>query len=372
MGFVTPNGAGGARVPLLEDLPAPAGKAVLLRATFNRTLSADPAQPLARRRAEGLAATLQWLVSNGARITACGSPEDAEGVETPAQLEQVRAAVEAVSSSTLPDSVAFAPAPEEPGAVERLVRENDLFVNDSLQDSFLPMPSLTLPATRLPSAVGRTFQHDLEILDRLLTEPARPFVAIVGGERSVDRLRGLEGLVLRADTVLLGGALALPMLQALGRQRADASTDALLWRCRNILGLSRRVRHEIVLPSDLVWRRPDGSTRVTAATACGGTEVVDIGPLTGVRFSEVVEAAGTVVWAGALGCVEEPSFARGTVRLAASLPGDALVVLGGDALANLLAAEGALTPSVGMLSATDAAIELLKNGDLPALAALRR
>jgi phosphoglycerate kinase len=372
MSSVVPEGGPWERAPTLEDLPDPGGKAVLIRATFDRPLSADAGQPLARRRADGLADTVTWLASKAAHVTVCGSPHDSEGSLSPSQLQGVRHAVEAVSSSPLADSVAFTSSYEDPLDVERLVDANDLFVNDSLQDSLLPMPSLTIPARRLPSAVGRTLQRDLEILERLLVQPARPFVAICGGERSIDRLRGLQGLVLRADTVLLGGALALPMLQALGRQSSEGATEAFLWQCRNVLGLSRRVRHEIVLPSDLVWRRPDGSTLVTPATERGGVDVVDVGPRTRVRFAEAVEAAGTVVWAGALGQVEAPDFACGTVLVAESLPGRSLVVLGGDALVNRLAAEGKLTPSMTMLSATDAAIELLKNGDLPALAALRR
>lgn len=368
----------GQRIPVLEDLPDLDGKRVLVRATFDRPLSADRGQPLALRRAQGLAETLEWLHAKGAAgITVCGNLEasDAgdEAVRLDDELDRARQIVGAVSAAgAVADSVAFALAPERPDDVGRLVEHHDLFVNDTLQDSFLPLPSLTLPPSSLPSAAGRTLQRDLEVLENFMVEPCRPFVAVLGGERSFDRLHGLTGLVLRADIVLLGGALALPMLQALGRQPADGSTEAFLWECRNILGISRRVHHRITLPDDLVWRLPDGTVRVSEADAHGRGEVADIGPLTRIRFAEMVAQAGRTLWAGALGMVEQEGFATGTEALASSALGKAPVVYGGDALVTALAAARLLPEPAEMISATDAAVELLKDGDLPALAALRQ
>lgn len=370
MGYVTDRGAEERRVPVLEDLPDPGGKSVLVRATFNRPLAADPAQPLAELRARGLGATIEWLHKAGAQVTLCGDTGEVDGARR--RLTQLRHALRgAFSSPEVAEAVSFRSASEGVPAVGRLLAGHDLFVNDSLQDSFLPLPSLMVPPTRVPSAAGRTLEHDLAVFDKLLADPPRPFVVILGGERSFDRLHGLEGLVLRADTVLLGGALALPMLQALGSQPADGATASFLWSCRHIIGLSQRVRHRLNLPLDLVWRAPDGSSEVTAASSRGSGEVADVGPLTRIRFAEEVQGAGSILWAGALGIVEEQVFASGTHAVAASLPSDGAVVIGGDALAASLAAAGLLSESADMLSATDAAVELLKNGDLPALSALR-
>lgn len=376
MGMTAPTATGpllgGQRVPVLEDLPGPGGKRVLVRATFDRPLSADPAQPLALRRARGLFATVDWLRARGARVTVCGNFGEWTEADDSHLLGEVRRVVEALGPAAgAPGSVEFSLAPEDPGEIDRLVERHDLFVNDTLQDSFLPLPSLTGPPTRLPSAAGRTLQEDLEIMEALMVEPARPFVAVLGGERSFDRLHGLTGLVLRADVVLLGGALALPMLRAVGRLPHDESTSAFSWECRNIIGISRRVRHEIRLPDDLVWRQPDGSLRVTAADVPGGDEVVDIGPVTRVRFAEGLAQAGCTLWAGSLGMVENPESAAGTEELARSVPAGASIVYGGDALVTSLAAANLLQVGARMLSATDAAVALLKDGDLPALAALR-
>ncbi len=355
-------------VPWLEDLPDPTGRAVLVRATLDRPLSGDPAEPLATHRAGCLAATVGWLLGHGARVTVCG---DLDGGSE--QQEQTLATVQAMlrpTAARLRQVIAVRAVSEDEASVAELVAGHDLFVNDTLQDSLLPLPSLTVPPRRLPSAAGRSLQHDLEALE-CLAEPPRPFVAVLGGDDRTARLRGLEGLILRADTVLLGGALARPVLQAIGELAAATPTAPLLQECRAVVGLSRRIRHGLVLPIDLVWESQDGSTLVTDALGTEGGRVVDIGPRTRVRFAEAIEGSRTVLWAGALGRVEEPAGAAGSLAVAAALRNEPTTVLGGDALVRVLHGAGRLPPSAAVLSATDAAIEWLKNGDLPALAALR-
>lgn len=371
MGFVTgPDHGEG--VPVLEDLPDPSGRGVLVRATLDRSMAADPARPLALRRAQGLADTVDWLLERGARVTVCGDTGAPDAAAEVSRVAAVRRAIEVVSSEAkASDALEVRAVREDEANVRRLVAGHDLFVNDTLQDSYLPMPSLTVPGSLLPSAVGRTFQHDLAVLDGILFDPPRPLVAVLGGERSFDRLHGMRGLVLRADLVLLGGGLSLPMLQALGRHPAPGESGDLLDECRAVAGLSRRVHHAVLLPRDLVWRRPDGAVEVAPAGVPGEGEVVDVGPATRLRFAEVVRSAGSVLWAGALGRVEEPELAQGTRVVAASLPDSVPVVLGGDALVARLGADDLVPSSAALLSATDAAVELLKNGDLPALAVLR-
>lgn len=371
MGFVSEPGRG-QRVPVLEDLPDPRGREVLVRATFDRPMAADKSLPLAFRRAQGLAATLEWLVEHDARVTVCGSGDGA-GPGQARPLDEVRRSVGAlVHGGELPATVDFRPVSEDPASVGRLVESAQLFVNDTLQDSFLPVPSVTLPARRLPSAVGRTLQDDLSVIDSLRREPVRPFVAVLGGAQPRDRLHDLEGLVLQADVVLLGGTLALPVLQALGRQPAAAPTEDFLWECRNVVGLSRRVHHVLTVPVDLAWKREDGSIQVGAADEPIEGEVVDLGPQTRIRYAEVLRGARTVLWAGALGRVEDPQFAQGTRAVARALSPGTSVVLGGDALVTVLDGAGLVPSGADMLTATDAAIEILEHGDLPALAALRR
>jgi phosphoglycerate kinase len=351
-------GGKGLLLPTLEDLPEPSGKNVLVRATSAVPLGSAAAVrgavsnlpgrdlpalsvPMAVRRAEGLASTLDWLAARRARVSVLG---DAGDDESNRMLSEV--------VGTRGDTIVG--VDEDPGLVDALIARHDLFVNDCFQTSYLPLPSLVRPPRRLPCAAGRTLQADLEAL-RPLVDPVRPFVAVLGGDRSYLRLHGLRGLVLRADTVAVGGKMAIPFLEATGHlPRPTGNAEDFLTECRGVFGLSRRVGYGIHLPEDLVWE---------------GGEVVDIGELARLRFAEVVEGAGSVLWLGALGKVEE--HPEGTRAVAAKLSRKGRhVVIGGDALVGVLEASGGLLEEVFTVSATDSALELIKNGTLPALDAL--
>lgn len=363
------------RYPVLEDLPDPAGRAVLVRATLDLPMGRDVDDPMARRRADALATTLRWLVDRQARVTVCGDAGGGDRAEEVRRFRRVRHLIEdLVPGVAVADSLSGGGASaEEPRVVEALVSTHELFVNDSPQSSYLPLPSLVLPARRLPSAVGRSLQHDLQLLTPLLEDPERPLVAVLGGNRPFLRLHGLEGLVLRADKVLLGGTMAPPMLRAIGRQPPDGAPEDFLAECRAVYGLGARVAHQIVLPFDLVWAGRDGTVQLRGPDEFGSGEVVDIGPMTRRRFAEAVEGAATVLWLGALGKAEDPRFAAGTQAVADALdPARGPTVIGGDALVSVLHRGGRLTDGVEILSATDSSLELLKNGDLPAVVAMRR
>jgi 3-phosphoglycerate kinase len=149
-------------------------------------------------------------------------------------------------------------------------------VNDSFQWWSLPLPSLTIPADVLPSAIGRSLEYDLDTL-QALQDPPRPFVAVLGGDRSYRRLHGMRGLVLRADQVLVGGAMAVPFLQALGIQPALDTAPEFLAECREVYGLARRGLHQIELPTDLLWLHKGRHEIAPVGTVLDG-EIVDIGP----------------------------------------------------------------------------------------------
>jgi phosphoglycerate kinase len=268
------------------------------------------------------------------------------------------------------DSAGSGPSAEDRDVVDRLVSVNDFYVNDSFQWSYLPLPSLVAPPALLPSAVGRTLQANLETIVPLLTAPGRPFTAVVGGDRPYARLHALRGIVLRADTVLVGGAMALPFLQAVGRHPPGNQPRDFLDGCRQVFGLAKRVNHPIQLPLDLVWLLSDGTVEVARAGRDPGGRVVDVGPQTRLRFAEFVQGSGSLLWCGALGEVEDDRFVEGSSSVASAV-GSSEVVVGGEALVALLDRAGLLTPSTKILTATDSALELLEAGDLPALLAIR-
>lgn len=357
---------------VLEDLPDPRGRLVLVRATLDLPFGLETTEPTARRRAQRLADTLRWLTDRGARVTVCGDAAGADPTEEARRFECVREEIAhlAPGAEVADSGTGGGASAEDRATVMSLVAGHDLFVNDSPRWSHLPLPSLLLPPRSLPSAAGRSLQNDLDAVAPLLDDPPRPFVAVLGGVRSAARLHGLTGLVLRADTVLVGGAMAVPLLAAVGHHGYTRDDEALP-EYRAAYGLAARVRHDVQLPTDLVWR--DGGTAgVAPAGRARRGEVVDVGPATAQRFADYLQGAGSVLWAGSLGRVEDPRFAAGTVTAAEGLARSRAVVrvLGGDAL--LAALPDDAKHGADVLIATDSALELVKLGDLPAVAALRR
>ena len=358
-------------LPYLEDLPDLTGRSVLVRATLDLPFAAsNAASPAAALRSRLLARTLGWLSQRAEKVSVYGDWSSPGSRVDAGHVRRSAAAIRAVASNVV--IVDSGGSVEGRQFVEGLVASHDAFVNDSFQWSHLPLPSLLIPPTRLPSAAGRSLQHDLEIGEDLLHRPSRPFVAVIGGLDPPVRLHGLHALVLRADIVVIGGAMSVPLLQAIGRT-AGGSDGEFIEECRTLIGLAGRVQHRVELPDDLEVRRPDGSSVVVPVHGHLEGPVLDIGPVTARRYSEIIEGAGTILWSGALGQAETPPHDRGTLVVAEALArhGDGRVVLGGDLLTLLLRRHRRLQPGFDLLSATDPMLELLKAGDLPALAALR-
>lgn len=365
---------GALEVPLLEDLPRLGGRRVLLRATLDLSLTTRYGSPAARQRTAMLGETIYYLARRARAVTVFGDRSRPGGPATRNRDRRISEVLHQIAPNVT--LAGAADSVEEEATVSRLVAVHDVFVNDSFQWSHLPFPSVMLPPASLPSAAGRALEHDLRIGEDLLRHLERPFVAVIGGADPVPRLHGLSGLVLRADELLVGGSVAQPLLVAIGRERGDEMSEFSL-ECRSLFGLASRVQHPIELPQDLLVQAPDGSVASVRATGDIAGEVEDIGPMTAKRFAEVVDGAGTVLWTGSLGRVEDRRYAGGTLTVARALAvrRRGPTVLAGDALTSALARRGGPAPGLtGMrlATATLPLLDLLKTGDLPALQALRR
>jgi phosphoglycerate kinase len=367
-------------LPTLEDLGDLDGKRVLVRADFNVPLRDGVITDDLRIRAA--LPTIEWLQAAGAEVTACSHLGRPKGAPDPRwSMDPVRERLaELAPEVTLLQNLRFDPGEtaNDPAFVRQLIDGQDAYVLDAFGAAHRAHASVVGPPQFLPSAAGRLLQREVEVLLPLRSDPRRPFVVVLGGSKVSDKLGVIEALGQVADTMLIGGGMCFTFLAAQGHEVGDSLLEAdQVETCRRLLDSGMR----IVVPTDVVALGPDGEIGDPAA----GGEVVnvgadvpagfrglDIGPGTAAEFADLLASAGTVFWNGPMGVFEDPRFAAGTRVVAEALAsaGGFTVVGGGDSAAAV--AEFGLAADMDHISTGGgASLELLEQGDLPGLAALR-
>ncbi len=377
-------------IPLLEDLPDLEGKRVLVRVDFNVPLHIGVrgrATVADDFRITAALPTLRRLQDEGAEVVAASHLGRPAGPPDPRwEMDPVRARLEALCPGIgLTENLRFDPGEKanDPAFVQRLIQGFDAYVDEAFGAAHRAHASIVGPPQFLPSAAGLRFAKEVEVLGGILEQPARPFVAIVGGAKLGDKLDVLKVLATKVDTLVVGGGMAFTFLAAKGQHVGNSLFDpAHLQDCRDLLASGVR----IVLPTDTRALEPGGtfgppsdghgprgSVKVIEGDLPDGWTGLDIGPDTTAAFGEEVATAGTVVWNGPLGAFEMPPFDRGTGIVAeavAHCPGFS-VVGGGDSASAL--DELGLSDKIGYLSTGGGAslsfIEL--EGHLPGIDALR-
>jgi phosphoglycerate kinase len=279
------------------------------------------------------------------------------------------------------ENLRFDPGEEanDPAFVHRLIDGFDYYVNDAFGACHRNHASIVGPPAFMPSVAGRLLQREVEALSRILIDPVRPFVAVVGGAKVADKLGVLRSLRQQVDSLMLGGAMSFTFLAALGHEVGASHVEYELFdEARSLLGLQPAPE----LPSDVIALSPEGTLAIGAAPTgtvrhfgvdlLPGWQGVDIGPATCATFAEKIGLARTVLWNGPLGVFEDARFAAGTRAVAeavASCPGFS-VVGGGETTAALH--QFGLEDRIDHISSGGGAtLEFLEKGDLPGLAALR-
>jgi phosphoglycerate kinase len=368
-------------VPTLEDLPPLVGKRVLLRADFNVPLRDGEITDDLRIRAA--LPTIGWLREQGAEVVACTHLGRPKGRPDPTySVAPVRARLaELAPGVELAENLRYDPGEEanDPAFVARLIDGFDAYVNDAFGASHRAHASIVGPPQFLPSAAGRLLAREVEVLGGLRSHPRRPFVAILGGSKVSDKLQVIEALLQVADSLLIGGGMCFTFLAAGGSGIGDSLfEDDMVDTCRALLD---EHGDRLVLPSDITALGPGGElmnpaaggdVRQVGTTVPAGWKGVDIGPGTAADFGDRIAEARTVFWNGPMGVFEDPRFEAGTRAVAQAVADTAAftVVGGGDSAAAL--AQFGLDDAVDHVSTGGgASLELLEQGDLPGLAALR-
>ncbi len=368
-------------VPTLEDLPPLAGKRVLMRADFNVPLRDGEIADDLRIRAA--LPTIEWLLGQGAQVTACTHLGRPKGRPDPRySVAPVRARLaELAPGVELLENLRYDPGEEanDPAFVARLIAGFDAYVNDAFGASHRAHASIVGPPQFLPSAAGRLLAREVDVLLGLRTDPRRPFVAILGGSKVSDKLKVIEALLGVADQLLIGGGMCFTFLAAQGASIGDSLFEEdMVGTCRSLLA---EHGDRLVLPSDITalgpggeLMRPEagGDVRQVGTSLPPGWKGVDIGPGSAADFGDRIAEARTVFWNGPMGVFEDPRFEAGTRAVAQAVADTSgfTVVGGGDSAAAL--AQFGLAGEVDHVSTGGgASLELLEQGDLPGLAALR-
>jgi phosphoglycerate kinase len=253
----------------------------------------------------------------------------------------------------------------------------DAFVSDGFGVLHRKQASVYDVALRLPHATGGLVLAEIRAFAKVLNDPDRPYVVVLGGSKVSDKLGVIDNLLSTVDRLLIGGGMCFTFLRAQGHEVGDSLLEAdQVDTVRGFLDRGAELGVEIVLPVDIVVAADiaeDAETSVVPATAIpAGLKGLDIGPASIELFRDKLADARTVVWNGPMGVFEVAPFATGTREIARGISEvrGVTVVGGGDSVAAIRALGLDESAFTHISTGGGASLELLEGKTLPGLAVL--
>jgi phosphoglycerate kinase len=228
------------------------------------------------------------------------------------------------------------------------------------------------------AAAGLLMEKELTYLGKAISNPERPFVAVLGGAKVSDKIEVVQNLMKVADAMLIGGAMAYTFLKSQGLPVGKSLVENdKLDLARGLLEEARSRTFRLLLPVDHVLAESSDSTTTKTmdiAQTPDGWMGLDVGPKTITQFSQEISKARTIVWNGPLGMFEKPAFAQGTLAMAravaaATVAGATSIVGGGDSVA-AVERSGVVTQISHISTGGGASLEFLAGEKLPGVEAL--
>lgn len=277
------------------------------------------------------------------------------------------------------ENVRFRPEEEtnDPIFSAQLAALAEIYVDDAFGTAHRAHASTEGVAHLLPAYAGRLMQTELEQLGRILDNPAHPLLAIMGGSKLSTKLGVIRHLLPLVDTLCLGGAMAATFLKARGLEVGLSLVEPDFVATALDLGRDAEAGGAAIeLPLDVVVA-PDAGAPASRVQVCDAGRIpasamlLDVGPKTVARWSELVTTSGTVVWNGPLGVYENPLFATGTRGLAEAIANSgAISVTGGGDLQAAIQSFGLAAGFTHISTGGGATLEFLEGRELPGVAAL--
>ncbi len=389
----------------IDALPVQ-GKRVLVRVDYNVPLN-DQGGITDDTRIRETLPTLQLLLQKGATVILCahmgrpkGKPDTAftlrpvakrleELLKRPVQMAEdcVGPDVQALVHSLKPgevlllENLRFHPEEEanDPTFAKQLASLADLFVQDAFGAVHRAHASTSGVAALLPSAAGLLLAKEIYYLTKVLENPDRPFIAILGGAKVSDKIDVIDHLLEKVNGLVIGGAMAYTFLKAQGIGTGNSRVEADKVDVAKHLLKKAQERHiQLFLPHDHIIVQqvdPKAPTQVTPdRNIPEGWIAVDIGPQTIKSLVPLLQKSKTVLWNGPMGIFEMPAFAAGTLAVAKALAestrmGGTTIVGGGDSVAAVK--QAGLSEQLSHISTGGgASLEFLEGKSLPGIAVL--
>ncbi len=261
----------------------------------------------------------------------------------------------------------------DPDFARQLASLGDLYVNDAFGSAHRAHSSITEIAPFFPykAAAGLLMEKELHYIGELLTNPKRPFIAIIGGSKISTKIGVLKSLLAKADRILVGGAMSYTFLKAQGVSigRSLCEND-FVDTAKELLTIGK---NKIILPIDHVVTKKaeEGAPYEVQSVIDPSLIAVDIGPETIKLYLSEITQAHTILWNGPMGVFEIPEYSRGTIAIAEGLTQSKAITVagGGDTLAAIRAAN--VGDKITHLSTGGGAtLEYVEFGGLPGIEAL--
>jgi phosphoglycerate kinase len=350
----------------IEDIQVK-GQRTLVRCDFNVPLKGDVITD--ENRLTGALPTIKYLVDNGAKVILCSHLGKAKGPDPKYTLAPVAKRL----SEMLGKEVVFAADDEVVGVNAKaavgnmkdgdvVLLENtrfrkeeeknedsfskdlasiaDIFVNDAFGTAHRAHCSTVGVTKFIPTAVcGYLIQKELKFLGEVIENPSRPFCAILGGAKVVDKIAVIDNLLEKVDTLIIGGGMAYTFFKAQGYEIGKSLLDAeRLDYSKEMMEKAKAKGVKLLLPVDnrIAPEYADVDAKVTEdQNVPEGFMGLDIGPKSEALFADAVKEAKTVIWNGPMGVAEFTNFASGTVAVAKAMAnsGATTVIGGGDSAA---------------------------------------
>lgn len=259
---------------------------------------------------------------------------------------------------------------------EEFAKMADIYVNDAFGTAHRAHASTAGVAERLPSAAGLLMEKEIDVLGKALSNPERPFTAIIGGAKVDDKIEVIDHLLDKVDSLLIGGGLANTFIKASGHDVGDSLLEEeRIDLAKEFMEKAKEKNVEFLIPEDVVigneFSEDADTDIVTIDEIPEGWQALDIGPKTRQKFRDVVENSKLIIWNGPMGVFEMEPFSGGTKGVANALAkSDGYSVIGGGDSAAAVEKFRLADQMDHISTGGGASLEFMEGKELPGIKAL--